>query len=421
MSVSNIPVLSAVRGRYPATSQLTYLDVAARGVLSIGTREAMDAYLDMRMAQGGDKAWMFAQVEKARETFAALIGAEADEIALTKNVSDGINSFASALPWRAGDNVVLCESVEHPANVFPWYNLHRQKSIVVKTVDPSEGRIPFEAIADTIDAKTRVVAIASVSFSPGFRFAIKALADYCRVRGVLLLVDAAQSVGILDTDVRALGVDAMAVSTQKGLLALYGLGFLYVRRELAETLNPVYLSRSGVRVEVGHEASAGDASQYELAVGARRFDVGNHNYIGAIAVEHSMRELMAVGVKTIERHVCGLAAKLAQGFAEAGLPVFGGPSHPDRAHIVALGYSLSDQHDAVSDEQMLALHEHFTRANIRHTIRRGMLRFSLHYYNNEDDVGRTIAVAREWVTTTTQRVAGSRINSAHLDIQENVK
>jgi selenocysteine lyase/cysteine desulfurase len=233
-----------------------------------------------------------------------------------------------------------------------------------------------------------------------------------------LLVDAAQSVGILDTDVRALGVDAMAVSTQKGLLALYGLGFLYVRRELAETLNPVYLSRSGVRVEVGHEASAGDASQYELAVGARRFDVGNHNYIGAIAVEHSMRELLAIGTKTIEPHVCGLAAKLAQELAEAGLPVYGGASHPERAHIVAIGENLSDQHDAVSDKQMLALHEHLTAARIRHTIRRGMLRFSLHYYNNEDDVGRAVAAAREW---SAQRAAGARPSTIRLKPEENVK
>jgi cysteine desulfurase/selenocysteine lyase len=129
---------------------------------------------------------------------------------------------------------------------------------------------------------------------------------------------------------------------------------------------------------------------------------------------------MAVGMTAIERHVCGLAAKLAEGLAEAGLPVFGGASHSDRAHIVAVGHSLSDQHDSVSDERMLALHGHLMRANIRHTIRRGMLRMSLHYYNDEDDVGRTIAVARDWVMTT-RRVAGSRKDSTHLDIQENVK
>jgi cysteine desulfurase/selenocysteine lyase len=288
-------VFSRVRQNYPATSNWTYVDVAARGILSSGTRQAIDAYLDHRMAEGGDKAWMFKQVEKARAGFAALIGAEPDEIALTKNVSEGINTIAAALPWREGDNVVFCETLEHPANVFPWYNLARLKGVKIKSVAPANGRIPLERVFEAIDNRTRLVAVSSVSFSPGFRFPIAALSDHCRPRGVLVLVDGAQSIGVLHTDVKALGIDALAASTQKGLLALYGLGFLYVRRQLAQSLNPVYLSRPGVRVEAEHEAALGNAGQYELASGARRFDVGNYNFIGAVAVEHSTRELAAVG------------------------------------------------------------------------------------------------------------------------------
>lgn len=401
-------VFAAMRRNHPATSNWTYVDVAARGILSTGTRGAVNAYLDHRMAEGGDKAWMFQQVEKARESFAALIGAEPDEIALTKNVSEGVNAVAAALPWRAGDNIVFCEALEHPANVFPWHNLARLKDVRIKSVSPTDGRIPLERVFEAIDSRTRLVAVASVSFSPGFRFPIKALTDYCRARGVLVVVDAAQSVGILHTDVKALGIDALATSTQKGLLALYGLGFLYVRRDVAETLNPVYLSRPGVRLETAHEAALGDASRYQLASGARRFDVGNYNFIGAVAVEQSICEIAAVGTVAIESYVCALAAKLSAGLAELGLPVFGGPNNEDRAHIVALGNDLSDQHDATSDTQMLALHEHLEAARIRHTIRRGMLRLSLHYYNNDEDVSRIIAAARQWSEKTKRRSAGPK-------------
>lgn len=400
--------IAALRQNYPATSNWTYVDVAARGLLSVGTRDAIDAYLDHRMANGGDKAWMFHQVEKARNGFAALVGAEPDEIALTKNVSEGVNTIASAIPWREGDNVVFCETLEHPANVFPWYNLSRLKGVQIKSVAAANGRIPLERVFEAIDSRTRLVAVSSVSFSPGFKFPIKALADYCRARGVLVLVDAAQSVGLLHTDVKALGIDAFAVSTQKGLLALYGLGFLYVRRELAETLEPVYLSRAGVRLESGHEAALADASNYALAPAARRFDVGNFNFIGAVAVEHSMRELAAIGTVAIESYVCALAAKLATGLADLGLPVFGGPENAERAHIVAVGHDLSDQHDAISDAPMLSLHQHFEAAQVRHTIRRGMLRFSFHYYNNNDDVSRIIAAARQWTAKMGQWSAGSK-------------
>jgi cysteine desulfurase/selenocysteine lyase len=94
--------------------------------------------------------------------------------------------------------------------------------------------------------------------------------------------------------------------------------------------------------------------------------------------------------------------------ANLGLPVFGGHESADRAHIVALGNDLSDQHDATSDTGMLALHEQFEAERIRHTIRRGMLRLSLHYYNDHDDVSRIIAAARQWSAKTGRWSAGSR-------------
>lgn len=100
-------VFAGVRANYPGTQRWTYFDVAARGLPSVGTREAVDAYLDHRMMEGGDKAWMFSKVEQARSRFARLIGAEADEISLTKNISEGLNAIATALPWERGDTVVV--------------------------------------------------------------------------------------------------------------------------------------------------------------------------------------------------------------------------------------------------------------------------------------------------------------------------
>src|SRR5690606_7685353 len=124
---------SALRAQFPGAEHSPYLDVAARGLISRPVREAMDAFLDKRMNGEADKAWMFAQVEAARSRFAALIGAEPVDVALTKNVSDGINAIATAISWEPGDNVVICEALEHPANVFPWHNLARQQGIRLKT------------------------------------------------------------------------------------------------------------------------------------------------------------------------------------------------------------------------------------------------------------------------------------------------
>ena len=386
--------LETLRAQYPGARKWTYLDVAARGLISHPVKEAIDGFLEQRMFDGGDKAWMFERIDSARRLVADLIHASADEIAFTRNVSDGLNAIAHAIPWKVGDNVVICEALEHPANIFPWYSLAGMKGIGIKPVEQENGAIPPERVIGAIDNKTRVVTLSSISFSPGFRFPVAELGRYCRKRGVLLVVDAAQSIGILDTDVRELGVDALAASTQKGLMALYGAGFLYVRREVADQLTPAYLSRMGVKTSSGHEASSGDVHDYKLADGAKRFDVGNFNYVGAIALERSLEDILAIGTRTIERHSCALAGKLAGGLAERGFPVFGSHRRDLRSHIVSVGRELSDEHDATQDRDMIRFYQHLTANGVRLTIRRGMLRFSFHLYNDDTDVEKVLELAR---------------------------
>lgn len=387
---------TAFRETFPGTAELTYLDVAARGLISRPVRQAMDTYLDARMQGRADKAWMFERAEGARAAFARLIGAADDEIALIKNVSEGINTLACAVDWRPGDNVVLCESLEHPANIFPWRNLAHQRNLTIKPVAADNGRIDLSRIADAIDERTRVVAIASVSFAPGFRAPLAELGSLCRECNVLLVVDGAQSEGILKTDVEAMKIDALATSSQKGLLALYGGGFLYVRRAVAEALSPTYLSRAGVAVASGHEASTGDTEGYQLAPSARRFEVGNHNFLAAIALEQSLRDLAALEIVHVEAHSTSLARQLVDNLRDLGLPILGDPvAQPSQ--IVAVGRALSDHHDTSDDTALIALHDFLTANNVRLTIRRGILRFSFHAYNALEDVERVSDLARTWL------------------------
>ena len=385
-----------LRNCCPGAQRLTYLDVAARGLISQNVRQSMDVHLDKRMLEGGDKAWMFERVEAARDLIARLVNASPDEIAFTRNVSDGLNTIANALPWQAGENVVICETLEHPANIFPWINLAERKGISIRSVQHRNGEIPYEAVIDAIDNRTRVVTISSVSFAPGFRFPLRDLGKHCRERGVLTIVDAAQSVGIIHEDVTELQVDALAASTQKGLMALYGCGFLYVRAPVAEKLRPIYLSRTGVALGSSHEASNAGLEDYRLAVAARRFDVGNFNYIAAIALQRSLEDLLAIGTKQIEAHACGLALKLSRGLQELGFPVFAPSDESLGTHIVAVGESLSDDHDSTSDERMKRFHSYLSENDVRLTIRRGMLRFSFHAYNSDVDVERVLQLARRF-------------------------
>lgn len=395
---------AAIRARFAGADKGPYLDVSARGLLYEGGRMALEAHL--RDAAEGviDKFALFAAVEQARGLFARLVGATADEIGYTRNVTDGIAAFAASVNWRAGDSVVLCEELEHPANIYPWYGVARKFGVTIRNVRASRGIVPLERILDAMDASCRVVAVSSVSFAPGFRFPLAALGAECRRRGVLLVVDAAQSIGVLETDVTKWQVDALAASTQKGLMSLYGLGFLYVRREVAETLDPMYLSRFGVDLD-GHEATLGDPAAARLAAGARRFDVGNFNFPAALAVAPAMQLLLDLGPATVEREVCALAAAFANRMLDIGMPVFGGRPGPHSSHIVTVGGDLGFDHDAASDQEMATLYQHLAASGVRLSIRRDLLRFSFQIYNNMADVEQVVRLCAEWLR---QRNVGPR-------------
>jgi cysteine desulfurase/selenocysteine lyase len=255
--------------------------------------------------------------------------------------------------------------------------------------------VPTEALVSSIDERTRVVSVPHVTFSPGFVSDVRPVADAAHARGALVLVDAAQSVGALEVDVEALAVDALAVATQKCLLALYGLGFLYVRRAVAEALVPGHVARYGM--DLGTEAGETARSEGDLpfAPGARRFDLGNYNYLGMCATRSSLGLIHEIGVPAIETHVRGMAARLAEGLLELGLPVVGGAPGPHLAHIVSSGKLGSGRHYTADDPEVNALHAHLVEQGVVFSLRSGVLRFSFGVYNDETDVERVLEAVRE--------------------------
>lgn len=389
--------IAHVRTLFPGTEQWTYMNVAVRGLLSTRVRSAVDAYIDRHQFGNWDKREELDMIERTRESFAGLINAEPDEIAFTKNASEGLNAIAAALPWQAGDNMVICPELEHPNNVYPWLNLNRRLGVEIRSAEPEDGAIPSEAMAGMMDERTRLVTVPTVSFSPGFVTDIAPLAQACRRLGTFFLVDAAQSVGVEHTDVKAMDVDGLAVATQKGLMAFYGTGFLYCRRQWAERIKPAYLARFGVALDADAHETAMDVERMEYGCGARRFDLGNYNYLGAVAAEASLALIRELGTPSIEAHVRGLAGRLIEGMLDLGLPVAGGRPGRHIGHIVAVGTSGGGRHYTADDPRMNSLHDHLSGNGVKLAIRRGVLRFSLHVYNNVDDVDRVIDLTRAWL------------------------
>lgn len=389
--------IEAARAEFPGTERFTYMNVSARGLTPQRSREAVDTLMDGMQSGDVDKAAMFDLIERSRDSYARLINAKSDEISFVKNVSEGLNAIIAAYPWKRGDNVVLCQDLEHPNNVYPWRHLNRRLGVEIRSVSPRDGAIPTDEILAQVDGNTRMVTTSSVTFAPGFRTDVAPIGALCREKDILFLVDSVQSVGILNTDVKALNIDAMSVSTQKGLLGLYGMGFLYCSTDWAERLTPVYLARFGVDLggSGAHEASLGD-DDYALMPAARRFDLGNYNYTGVAAADASIGMMHELGPQAIEDYTVGLAHDFARGMLDLGMLVCGGEPGPHLGSIIPVGSIGEGQHDTTDDPAMSSLHDHLMENDVQLSIRRGILRFSLHFYNNSDDVERVLDLTRTW-------------------------
>lgn len=384
----------AVRTLFPGAQRQVYLNIAAKGLVPTTVRDAVAAYMDGQVQGTGDKDRLREQVEETRSTLAGLLGADADEIAITKNVSEGLNLFAASLMWESGDNVVVCPELEHPNNIYLWYNLGRRHGVDVRAIPPVDGAMPIDAMAAAVDERTRIVTFPTISFAPGFLTDAGPLVEAARSVGALTLADGAQSIGAIDTDVHALGFDALAVAAQKCLLSLYGFGFLYVRRSIAETLVPVHVARYGIDLDAHETAYSEGPLRYQP--GARRFDLGNYNYVGMSATRAALGLIEELGVVAIESHVRGLGARLATGLLEEGLPVVGGQPGPHLAHIVSAGRIGGGRHYTADDPETNELHRHLVDDGVVFSLRSGVLRFSVGVYNDQTDIDRVLASVRAW-------------------------
>ena len=300
----------------------------------------------------------------------------------------------TALPWKAGDNAVVSKEVEHPNGVYALYNMRQRHGIEVRMVDAGPDlSISVDAIAHAIDARTRLVIVSSVTFSSGARTDLAALGQLCQSRGVTLLVDGAQSVGAIDINVHALNIDGLVVGASKYLCGPYGLGFLYIRRALADSLHPTYLGRYSIDLGNAHEGDQG-GNTYQLMPGAKRFDSGSYNYSAASAAVASINLLKEITVPVIEQHVLRLAKLLDDGLRAIGLPILSGGNERHRSQLVLMGLR---QPTTEQRQLFVSLADFFTTKNIRVSQRQGRLRFSFHLYNTGEDVKTVLAAAQEWM------------------------
>jgi len=363
------------RRQFPVTESSIYMNHAAVSPLSRRVRDAMVSLLD-EVHQNGAQNWeqWVRTYDAARQSLARLINADPDEVAFTKNTSEGVSTFANGLEWRPGDEIVSLEG-EFPSNFFAWKALEK-RGVVLRLVKPEQGCVSHESIVNALTARTRVVAVSFVDYLSGFRLDLEQLGQACAAQGCLLFVDAIQGLGAFPLDVKASQIAALAADGHKWLLGPEGCGMLYVNRQVMESVTPTEVGWWGVR----HWA---DFTNRELSWrgDARRYECGTLNTVGIYGLGAAVDLLLEVRIPNIAERILDLTERLRRGLLQHGHSLFG-PRTSDRASGVV---SFAPRQGR-AEELLKKLLAH----RVQVAARCGLVRVSPHFYNTEAEIDRVV-------------------------------
>lgn len=365
---------SEFRSHFPLLTQRTYVNSCSQGALSTDVRAAMQQFLDSWNREGSPwEAWV-GEVERLRSTFAALIGADADEVAVLPSASIGINAIASALMFNGPRRQVVMGRFEFPTMAQIWL-AQRQRGAEILWVEAENGLLSVESYARRIDERTLIVPATHVCFRNGHRTNIAALAALCQRQGAYLFLDDFQNTGTGPVDVRSLGIDFMVTGALKYLLGPSGVAFLYVRRDLIDRLVPTMTGWFG-RLD----PFAFNVDELDWSPAARRFESGTPMIPNVYGAQAGLKLLDAVGVETVECEVTSLTARLIAWADDAGVEVIT-PSEPTRRGPLVVLRSV----DAATLVSRLAAR------GVIASSRDDGIRISFHGYNSQEDLDSVIA------------------------------
>ena len=222
-----------IRHRFPIFNTKVYVNSCSQGALSDAVRASYEAYLRDWDEEGAPWEYWVERGEAARATFARLVGAAPDEVAVTTSLSAGVSALASGLRYARRSKVVLTDW-EFPTVGQIWHAQEARGARVVHVPEAGDGTIPLEHFERAIDDDTLLVSITHVCYRNGARVDVEAVTRLAHERGALVLLDAYQTIGSLPIDVRELDVDFLAAGVLKYLLGSAGLAFFYARRNLVE-------------------------------------------------------------------------------------------------------------------------------------------------------------------------------------------
>ena len=377
------------RRETPGCEERIHLNNAGAALQPARVLEAVLGHLELETQLGGYEAEDAAADALARvyDSAATLIGAGRDELAIVENATRAWDMAFYSIPFQPGDRILTAEA-EYASNYIAYLQVARRTGAVVEPVASDEtGTLSVEALREAMDERVRLISITHVPTNGGLVNPAEEVGAVAREAGCLYLLDACQSVGQLPLDVAAIGCDLLSATSRKFLRGPRGCGFLYVRAERLDELEPPFLDL--------HAAEWTAPDGYDLRPDARRFENWESNVAAKLGLGAAIDYALEWGIEEIRARVVTLADGLRERLA--AIP---GVTVRDlgrvRCGIVSFTIEGVDPPAAQA-----ALHAHGINVSVAvrpHTLLdmrarklERMLRASVHYYNTEDELDRACA------------------------------
>ncbi|MCC3862017.1 aminotransferase class V-fold PLP-dependent enzyme [Pseudemcibacter aquimaris] len=375
-TLSDDELFAEVRKQVMLKDDLIYLNT---GTLGPAPKVVMDkVFTLMKRLEANPAAENFGpmgrEMEKSRAKLAKFLGAQEDEIILTRNTTEGINTVCSGIDWQAGDEILTTNHEHGGAETGLNYLASTKGSVIKKMTMPYPAKSKAELldlVKSHLTDKTKILLLSHIETVTGLRWPIKDVAEMIKGRDILFIVDGAQAPGMINVDVHELDCDVYACSGHKWIMGPKETGVLYLKKSIQKKINSVFLS--------------GGYKTYTAATGTR--NAPNIIGFGDVAEWH-----MAIGKDRIEKRCMELAAYCYEQLSKLdGIKII--TSNDPELGTAIVSFSLPD--GVNNGDLVRAMRER--NMTIKRLPQYNAIRVSNHMFTTNADVDKMIAILKEYI------------------------
>jgi cysteine desulfurase/selenocysteine lyase len=375
----DIELIELIRKDFPVTKKKIYMNCGSFAPMPLSTIKSITDFLVRCSEDGPDSTsvqeFITSLMKELRILLSQFINCEPEEIVFTQSTTEGLNIVASGIEWKKQDLIIARGGLhEHYANYFPWLNISKKFGVKLEeiTID-NKGFFDLDMIDKIAKSNNaKLITLSHVLYNNGAIMPVEEVGKIAKRYNMLYSIDAAQSLGTVNVDVKKIGCDFLAFPGFKWICGPPGIGVFYCKRESAELLTPQYIGGESAIITQENNLVYTDSPQ--------KFQTGFRNYVGIAGLASSLKYIQRLGINTIRKMNMKVANEIIEQLKTiSGVSIFGPEDEKLRTSIVSFAL------DSINPKNMVAtLQERGIIVAERDVVgggRKKAVRASPHFFN----------------------------------------